>query len=78
MHWRRIDAETHLGYRQGVRAGRWIVRWAVEKTYAQKTLGTADDTVKVGTLSYDEAVRAARRAVEVARLTERATSYGAC
>lgn len=76
IHWRRIDAETHLGYRKGVRAGRWLVRWPVGGSYAQKTLGTADDTVKVGTLSYDDAVRAARRAVEQARLEERATAQG--
>ena len=27
VHWRRLDAEAHLGYRKGKRGGVWLVRW---------------------------------------------------
>ena len=27
VHWRRLDAEAHLGYRKGKRSGVWFVRW---------------------------------------------------
>src|SRR5689334_8733564 len=26
-HWRRLDAEAHLGYRKGKQSGVWFVRW---------------------------------------------------
>ena len=43
-HWRAIDPDTHLGYRKGVRGGRWLVRWYQrEGGYQQRTLATADD-----------------------------------
>jgi hypothetical protein len=27
VHWRRLDAEAHLGYRKGKQSGVWFVRW---------------------------------------------------
>src|SRR5215216_1843228 len=27
VHWRRLDAEAHLGYRKGKQFGVWFVRW---------------------------------------------------
>ena len=27
VHWRRLDAEAHLGYRKGKQGGVWFVRW---------------------------------------------------
>jgi hypothetical protein len=27
VHWRRLDAEAHLGYRKGKQSGIWLVRW---------------------------------------------------
>ena len=39
IHWRGIDPDTHLGYRKGVRGGRWVVRWyRGEGDYSQATL----------------------------------------
>jgi integrase len=60
-----------LGYRKGKRGGRWVVRWyAGGKKYRQAPLGTADDILAVGTLSYEAAVRAARDRVCALRKTE--------
>jgi integrase len=75
LHWRRLDAEAHLGYRRGKRSGVWLVRWRHGKGYRQAPLGTADDVIKAGTLSYDAAMKAARELAEKARadaLTEAA------
>lgn len=67
-HWRGIDPDVHLGYRKGPRGGRWLVRWYVGDTkYQQLTIGTADDILDVGTLSFDAAVKRARETVELAR-----------
>ncbi|MDB5606434.1 MAG: integrase, partial [Bradyrhizobium sp.] len=27
VHWRRLDAEAHLGYRKGKQGSVWFVRW---------------------------------------------------
>jgi len=70
-HWRELDPEIHLGYRKGKRAGRWLVRHYDGKRYRQKTLGTEDDFVSEGTLSYDGACRAARDDVVQERRTAR-------
>jgi len=76
VHWRRIDSETHLGYRKGKRAGVWLVRWRHGKAYRQAPLGTADDVLKVGTLSYESAAKAARETVEKARADALAEAAG--
>ncbi|MFZ3181170.1 MAG: integrase [Methylocystis silviterrae] len=76
VHWRRIDPETHLGYRKGKRAGVWLVRWRHGKGYRQAPLGTADDVIKNGTLAYDAALKAARDLVEKARADAVAEAAG--
>ncbi len=76
MHWRRIDPETHLGYRKGKRAGVWLVRWRNGKGYRQAPLGSADDAITVGALSFEAAMRAARETVEKARADAAAEAAG--
>ncbi|RWL45278.1 MAG: integrase [Mesorhizobium sp.] len=65
-HWRGIDPEVHLGYRKGKRGGVWLVRWRNGLNYKYVTIGTADDrgSTKVGPLSYETAIKAARKLVE--------------
>lgn len=68
VHWRGIDPDVHLGYRKGRRGGRWLVRWyAGERRYCQATLGTADDVISEGNLSFEAASKAARSRVVAAR-----------
>lgn len=75
VHWRNIDPDVTLGYRKGKRGGRWVVRWyAGDKKYRQAPLGTADDKLAVGTLSYEAAVRAARDKVCVLSKAEQEAS----
>lgn len=65
-YYRAIDPDTQLGYRRGVRGGRWLVRWYRNGAYAQETLATADDALDAdggGILNYDQAVRKARSLV---------------
>jgi integrase len=76
VHWRRIDAETHLGYRKGKRSGVWLVRWRVSKGYRQAPLGAADDALKAGTLSFEAASKAARELVEKERRDAAAAAAG--
>lgn len=77
IHWRRLDAEVHLGYRKGKRSGVWLVRWRDGKGYRQASLGAADDTIKAGSLSFAKAEAAARAKVEEARTAALAASMGA-
>jgi integrase len=77
VHWRRIDATTHLGYRKGKRTGVWLVRWRHGTGYRQTPLGTADDELQAGTLSYDAANKAAAVKVEEARGEAKAAAAGA-
>ncbi|WP_375404147.1 integrase [uncultured Sphingomonas sp.] len=69
LHWRAIDPDIHLGYRKARVGGKWIVRHylAALKTYRRIELGTADDAIAEGTLSYNAAVASARDAVAKAR-----------
>ncbi|RXH12467.1 tyrosine-type recombinase/integrase [Bradyrhizobium guangzhouense] len=76
LHWRGIDPETHLGYRKGKRGGGWLVRWRNGAGYRQAPLGTADDAIGAGTLDYNAAIRAAKRAVEAARAEAKAKADG--
>lgn len=76
LHWRGIDPDVHLGYRRGRRGGTWLVRWRDGAGYRQRTLGTADDELREGTLDYNAATRAARAAVEAARHEARAIAEG--
>lgn len=64
LHWRQVDADIHLGYRKGVKGGRWLVRWYLGSGgYKQERLGVADDILSEGTLSFDAACKAAREQV---------------
>ncbi len=69
-YWRGLDQDVHLGYRKALRGGRWIVRWRVGAGYRQVPLGGADDVIAadgVESLTFDQALRAARLHVEHAR-----------
>jgi len=67
LHWRGIDTGVHLGYRKARYGGSWLVRFSVGKSYQRIELGTADDVFDVGTLSYSEALKAAKAGVTAAR-----------
>src|SRR5262245_21972303 len=75
-YWRRIDAETHLGYRKGERSGIWLVRWRVYPKYRQQPIGPADDAIGEGTFDFAAAERKAREIVTAARRTEQAAVNG--
>ena len=78
-HWRSLDAEHHIGYRKGARAGRWLVRWRVEKTYRQESLASADDVLEadgIGTLSFEQATREAKHFIQDARKRAAAKAAG--
>ncbi len=45
-YYRSIDEGLHLGYRKGVRGGKWVMRRYVgEQSYIVEVIGTADDTI---------------------------------
>jgi integrase len=79
-HWRSIDPDTHLGYRKGVRGGRWLVRWYQgEQAYSQVTLATADDAFDADgsdTLDFNQAVASARAHIASARADKLAEAAG--
>jgi integrase len=63
LHWRSLDRDVHLGYRKGVRTGRWLVRWRTGVGYKQAPLANADDALDADgkeTLSFDQALKGAR------------------
>jgi integrase len=68
LHWRSIDTDVHLGYRKGVRAGRWLVRWRLANgRYRQEVIGSADDVLDadgVHTRTYHQASSRARELVQ--------------
>jgi hypothetical protein len=46
VHWRRLDAEAHLGYCKGKRSGVWFVRWRNHHdgaNYKQAQVGVVND-----------------------------------
>lgn len=69
LHWRGLDTGIHLGYRKARSGGAWIARWYTgeSRCYRRIDLGPADDVIAVGTLSYSEAISAAKEAVANAR-----------
>ena len=73
VHWRRLDAEAHLGYRKGKQGGIWFVRWRNHHeggNYKQVPVGVANDINDKpadGILTFGQAVRTAREAVARAR-----------
>jgi integrase len=73
VHWRRLDAEAHLGYRKGKRGGVWLVRWRNRHeggNYKQTPAGITNDINDKpadGILTFEQAVRTAREVVARAR-----------
>src|SRR5258707_1439377 len=73
VHWRRVDAEAHLGYRKGKQGGVWFVRWRNHHeggNYKQAPVGITNDINDkpvAGILTFEQAVRTAREAVARAR-----------
>lgn len=80
IHWRGIDPDVHLGYRKGVRGGRWVVRWyRGENKYFQQKLATADDVLPANgadTLDFSQAVTMAREIVAQSRADAKAIAAG--
>lgn len=77
VHWRLLDPDTHLGYRKAKRGGRWLVRsYEGDGAYRQQTIGTADDVISEGTLTFEAACKAAREAVVRGRRAAAATAAG--
>lgn len=77
LHWRGLDPDVHIGYRKAKRGGRWLVRWyAGDQKYRQATIGTADDVIGEGTLSFEAASKIARDTVTEARRAEKAVATG--
>lgn len=67
IHWRRLDADSHIGFRRSARGGRWLVRWRVGKGYRQAPLGAANDDndrPTPGRLTFTEADRAAQEVLK--------------
>lgn len=81
VHWRRLDAEAHLGYRKGKRSGAWLVRWRNHYdggNYKQAPVGVANDIndkLAEGTLTFEQAVTQARE--HVTRSREEAAAQAA-
>ena len=51
VHWRRLDAEAHLGYRKNKRSGVWFVRWRnhhAGANYKQAPVGVAKVAKRFG------------------------------
>ncbi len=82
VHWRRLDAEAHLGYRKGKQGGVWFTRWRNHHeggNYKQAALGAANDVNDRpvdGTLTFEQALRAAREYVARARTEAVAQAAG--
>lgn len=82
VHWRRLDAEAHLGYRRGKRSGVWFVRWRNHHdgaNYKQAPIGVANDAndkLAEGTLTFEQAVTQAREHVTRSRTEAVAQAAG--
>ncbi|MCA6108561.1 tyrosine-type recombinase/integrase [Bradyrhizobium cenepequi] len=82
VHWRRLDAEAHLGYRKGNQSGVWFVRWRNHydgANYKQASLGIANDVndkPAEGTLTFEQAAKLARESVTRARTEAAAQAAG--
>src|SRR5436305_15252004 len=58
VHWRSVDVDVQLGYRKGIRGGRWLVRWRTTARYRQEVIGSSDDFIDadgVDCLSFHQA-----------------------
>ncbi|MGI6854347.1 tyrosine-type recombinase/integrase [Mesorhizobium sp. 1B3] len=80
VHWRGLNADVHLGYRKGKRAGRWLVRWYVgNQKYQQETIGAADDALEADgkdCLTFDQAKARALETVKDRKAEARASEDG--
>lgn len=82
VHWRRLDAEAHLGYRKGKRSGAWFVRWRNHHdgaNYKQAPVGVANDIndkFAEGTLTFEQAATQAREYVTRSRTEAAAQAAG--
>ena len=82
VHWRRLDAEAHLGYRKGKRSGVWFVRWRNHHdgaNYKQAPVGVANDVndkPAEGTLTFEQAVTQAREHATRSRTEAAAQAAG--
>jgi hypothetical protein len=82
VHWRRLDAEAHLGYRRGKRSGVWLVRWRNHydgANYKQAQIGIANDIndrSTEGMLNFDQAATQARDYVTNSRTEAAAEAAG--
>jgi len=82
VHWRRLDAEAHLGYRKGKRSGVWFVRWRNQydgANYKQAPIGVANDVndkPAEGTLTFQQAESQARENVTRNRTEAAAQAAG--
>ncbi|WP_163265623.1 tyrosine-type recombinase/integrase [Chelativorans alearense] len=81
-HARRLDAESAIYYRKGVRGGVWFARWRNHLSgaaYRQAAIGPANDVndkPTEGLLTYSQAEKEARQIVERARQEAKATADG--
>lgn len=77
IHYRSIDPDVHLSYRKGRRGGVWGVRlYLGEGQYRRERLGTADDIIDEGNLTFDAAVKEARKLVTAWRREQSAKAAG--
>lgn len=81
-HWRRLDAEAHLGYRKRKQSGVWFVRWRNHfpgANYKQAPIGIANDVndkQAEGTLTFEQAKAKAQDYVNRARTEAAAQAAG--
>ena len=81
-HWRRLDAESHLGYRKGKQSGVWFVRWRNHYAgahYKQAPIGIANDVndkQTEGLLTFEQATKLGRDYVNQARTEAAAHAAG--
>jgi hypothetical protein len=74
VHWRRLDAEAHLGYRKGKQSGVWFVRW--RNHHKGGIANDINDKPAAGMLTFEQAVRMAREAVARARVEAASQAAG--
>ena len=77
VHYRSVDPDVHLSYRKGRRGGTWGVRlYLGSGLYRRERIATADDVIEEGNLTFDAAVKEARRLVTAWRREEAAKAAG--
>ncbi|HEV2572013.1 MAG TPA: tyrosine-type recombinase/integrase [Beijerinckiaceae bacterium] len=78
-YWRSLGTEVHLGYRRGLKKGKWLVRWYSGGRYIQKPIGTADDHLDadgINVLNFAQASTRARELVTAAFAKSAAEAAG--